>query len=238
MADRRIAALVLCLLPGTRSFAPVRCGRLWVAPAKCAELPPHGVVEVRLEVDDFTFLATAETTPRLHTTTRSMLEWLEQRAPIGRGTCLDYGCGSGILGIAALRLGVAAEAILTDIHEGAVDCAGANAARNGLADRCAAVTNLPAIVPPVPNADLCVANMLAGPLCSVALDIAGRVRDGADIGLTGFRRSELASVIYAYGPYFELDIEGAVEREGWLRLSGIRRAALVSIDSLSDSAVM
>lgn len=221
------------------SFDPVQLGRLRVVPASgSVPPPPPGCVQVALDADEFTFLATAD--GAIHATTRALLEWLEaERSAPEPHTCLDYGCGSGVLGIAALRLGVAREAILTDISEGAVACARANALRNGVGARCECVANLPSASRPVPRASVCVANMLAGPLADVALDIAGRSLPGCRIALSGFRRSEVPAVAAAYAPYFELDTRGALERDGWIRLCGRRRAdAAVTVERLSDSAVM
>lgn len=248
MRDRISAlTLVLTLLArsalASSSFAPVRCGRLHIVPSHAAQRSIPGCVPLVLDVDEFTFLATREDT--IHVSTRMLLEWLEAGAASPSGgtsqslTCLDYGCGSGILGIAALRLDVAQAAILTDISEGAVACARANAELNGVAERCECVTNLPSVCRPVPVAGVVVANMLAGPLCSVALDIAGRSLPGCKIALSGFRRSEVPAVKAAYEQHFELDMPGMCERDGWMRLCGSRRADEgVTLESLSDSAVM
>jgi ribosomal protein L11 methyltransferase len=168
--------LTLVLRQGCCSFAPVRCGRAWIAPVSCVDLAPAAAVEIRLDVDQFTFLATTSDT--IHVTTRALVEWLSE-LPQGPGVLLDYGCGSGVLGIAALRLAVAETAVLTDISEGAVACAQRNAALNAVQQACECVANLPAVLPARATADICVANMLAGPLCTVALEIAGRMRPGA-----------------------------------------------------------
>jgi ribosomal protein L11 methyltransferase len=143
------------------------------------------LVELRLRADEEedeggnTFLVT--TSGSLHTTTRSIVEWLSDQATTrpAKGQerlLLDYGCGSGILGLAALKLGTATDALLTDISAPAVACALGNARLNRLAERCECVANLPSVRTPTPVADLVVANMLAGPLCAVALDLAARTR--------------------------------------------------------------
>ena len=181
-----MAAALLAAFTFASSFAPLEVGRLRVAPARVAAPPlVPGCTQVLLDADEFTFLAT--TRGDLHASTSMLLSWLEELRPSApAGRCLDYGCGSGVLGIVALRLGVVDYAVLTDVSEGAVACARGNAELNGVGTRCECVANLPSISRPVPSAHVCVANMLAGPLCSVALDIAGRALPNCQLALSGF----------------------------------------------------
>jgi len=231
----RVLTIILTLVSqASSSFAPVRCGRAWIAPVSCVDRAPAATVEIRLDADQFTFLATASGS--IHVTTRALVEWLSEQ-PQGPAALLDYGCGSGILGIAALRLAVADAAILADISQDAVACAQRNAALNAVQRACECVVNLPAVSPARATADICVANMLAGPLCTVALEIAARTRTGGRLALSGFRRSELGAVSAAFSAFFALDVDGAYESEGWLRLCGRRRPTPVTLDSLSESAV-
>ena len=232
-----LALFTLTLTLARGGFAPVRCGRAWIAPVSCVDRAPAATVEIRLDADQFTFLATTSDT--IHVTSRSIVEWLSE-LPQGPAALLDYGCGSGILGIAALRLAVADTALLTDISEGAVACAQRNAALNEVQRACEVqlASNLPAVSPARAPADIAVANMLAGPLCTVALEIAARTKTGGRLALSGFRRSELGAVSAAFSAFFDLDVDGAYESEGWLRVCGRRRPTPVTLLESSESAVM
>ena len=129
---------------------------------------------------------------------------------------LDYGCGSGILVIAALKLGAAA-AWAVDIDEQALWASRENAARNGV-DK-ALMTGLPAALPDQPF-DLVLANILANPLIDLAPSLAALVRAGGDLVLSGVLVAQAHAVRAAYGRWFALS--DTLEQDGWVCLHGIR----------------
>jgi ribosomal protein L11 methyltransferase len=152
-----------------------------------------------------------------HATTAMCLEWLASRDLAGT-TLLDYGCGSGILALAALALGSRA-AMAFDIDPQALLATQDNATKNALQDRLTIVGESHAIQGVF---DCVVANILAGPLCRLAPDLARHCRAGGALLLAGLLDGQAAEVAQAYGPWF--DIETAAQREGWTLLAGRRRA--------------
>ncbi len=146
-----------------------------------------------------------------HPTTRLCLEWLSDTVQGGEQV-LDYGCGSGILGIAAAKLG-AAEVVGVDIDEKALDTARDNAVRNGVTlqlHHSRESLNR--------KFDLVVANILTNPLKILAPLLAGCLTAGGRIALSGVLEAQTDLVIEAYGPYIVLR-QGAV-LDGWCRLEG------------------
>lgn len=193
-----------------RDFRPMRFGRrLWVCPG--GQQPPDPAAIV-LELDPGLAFGTGT-----HATTALCLEWLDTHAAAG-WTVLDYGCGSGILALAALKLG-AAHATAFDIDPQALIATRDNAARNALAGRLVIATTAGGIAGPF---DLVLANILAGPLRQLAPDLAGHCRPGGAVLLAGLLDAQAAEVAEAYGPWF--DVETAARREGWTALAGRRRA--------------
>lgn len=191
-------------------FAPRRIGNLEVIGADAAaNVDPH-VHSVRLNLG-FAF-GTGE-----HPTTRLVLEWLDAERPIGSDV-LDYGCGSGVLALAALALG-AAHAFAVDNDDQALVAARANAALNGAGGRLwiGAPEDLPER-----SFDLVLANILAGTLEALAPSIAARTVAGGRIVLSGILDSQIAAVQRAYAPYF--DGFRAAASEGWARLDARRTA--------------
>jgi len=152
-----------------------------------------------------------------HPTTALCLEWLDGQQLEG-AQVLDFGCGSGILAIAALLLG-AREAVGTDIDVQAIEASRDNAQRNGIADEKLALY-LPEDMPAM-QADVLVANILAGPLVSLAPQLSGLVRPGGLLALSGILAEQGEEVAAAYAADFELD--PIVVRDGWVRISGRRR---------------
>lgn len=151
-----------------------------------------------------------------HPTTRLCLEWLDRNLVPG-ASVIDYGCGSGILAIAAARLGARAVAGV-DIDPQAVQSSRYNAERNGvLASFSAADAARPE------PADVVVANILSNPLKVLAPLLADLVVPGGRIVLSGILAGQAAEVAGYYRPWF--DIDPAVEDEGWVRLSGARTGA-------------
>jgi len=188
-------------------FGPLRIGaRLWIVPS-WHEPPTGDAVVVRL--DPGLAFGTGS-----HATTRLVLAWLERRGCAGLGV-LDYGCGSGILAIAAARLG-ASRVDAVDIDLQALDAAGANAARNGVAVR----TWTPDALPPG-HYDIVLANILANPLIVLAPLLAARARRAAGLALSGILPSQAADVIAAYAGAFDLAV--AAEEDGWVLIAGTRR---------------
>jgi ribosomal protein L11 methyltransferase len=193
-----------------KDFRPMRFGRrLWVCPAGQPAGSPNAVV---LELDPGLAFGTGT-----HATTALCLEWLEGR-PLAGLRLLDYGCGSGILALAALKLG-ARSATAFDIDPQAITATRENAAKNRIGGSLTVVERAAAISGPF---DLVVANILAQPLVELAPALAGHCRAGAAILLAGMLERQGEEVARAYGPWF--DIETAALREGWITLAGCRRA--------------
>lgn len=190
-------------------FPPIRISdRLWIVPSWH---PPPDPAAINLLLDPGRAFGTGS-----HATTRLCLRWLERRVRGGE-TVIDYGCGSGILAIAAKKLG-AGRVIGTDIDAEALPTARANALANDV--RCEfqpAETPLPA------QADLLVANILANPLRLLAPALARAVRAGGAIALSGVLESHWDDVAEAYRPWF--DMEAPECEDGWVCLSGTRTRA-------------
>ena len=188
-------------------FEPIRISkRLWVVPSWQAAPDPGAM---RIVLDPGMAFGTGS-----HPTTRACLRWLEQRIFAG-ARVLDYGCGSGILAIAAATLG-AAEVVGVDIDPDAIATAGDNAARNGVAARFLHPDKLLDFC-----ADLVVANILANPLKVLAPVLAARCRPGGRIVLAGILAPQADGVAIAYTPWFEIAV--AELDEGWIALEGCRR---------------
>lgn len=190
-------------------FHPMRFGRrLWVCPSDAAPPAPDAV---NLILDPGLAFGTGT-----HPTTALCLEWLDGAELAGRRV-IDYGCGSGILAIAAALLG-AERVRATDIDPQALIACDDNAARNRVADR---------IDPGPPEAlgeepaDVLLANILAGPLIALAPRFAGLLRTGGSLVLSGILAEQSDEVQAAYAPWF--DFESPVRREEWLRLSAVRK---------------
>jgi ribosomal protein L11 methyltransferase len=155
-----------------------------------------------------------------HPTTRMCLEWLAG-ADWSDATVLDFGCGSGILALAALRCG-ARYAWATDHDPQALTATRDNARSNGLEDALwiGKPDSLPAF-----DADVVMANILAGTLCELAALLAARQGRGGRIVLSGVLESQSSAVLDAYSPYYQ-DFQ-ATELDGWIMQSGIRTDKIV-----------
>ena len=150
---------------------------------------------------------------------QAYLERLRGMAPAqGVLRMLDFGCGSGILAIAALLLG-ARQAVGTDIDPQALEASRDNATRNGI-DPARFPVYLPADLPAKP-AEVVVANILAGPLVSLAPQITSLVAPGGRLALSGILAEQAEEVRAAYADAFDLD--PTAEKDGWVRISGVRR---------------
>jgi ribosomal protein L11 methyltransferase len=191
-------------------FKPMQFGRrLWICPTGF-EPPEPEAVNVILDPG----LAFGTGT---HPTTALCLEWLDGQDLAGK-TVIDYGCGSGILTVAALKLG-AAGAYGVDIDPQALTASADNARKNGV--EAGLALGYPKDLPPKP-ADLLVANILASPLVELAGNITAHLRPGGHLALSGILATQVDQVRRAY----ESRIEFAPPRflEDWALLSGVRLA--------------
>jgi ribosomal protein L11 methyltransferase len=186
-------------------FAPLQIGRLWIG-ASWHHAAPDSLV---VKLDPGMAFGTGS-----HPTTRLVLRFLE-KCVAGGERVLDYGCGSGILAIAAAKLG-AGRIGATDIDPGALETAAANALANGVAlELCAPQDLGPG------SYDIVVANILAQPLIVLAPRLAARTAPRGRIALSGILQSQATEVVAAYAPWFDL---GAGEKEeGWALVEGTRR---------------
>jgi ribosomal protein L11 methyltransferase len=189
-----------------RQFAPIRAGaRLWIVPTWHAAPEPSAVNVV---LDPGAAFGTGS-----HPTTRLCLAWLEQTVRPG-DSVLDYGCGSGILAIAAMKLG-AARARAVDIDPQALEAARYNASRNHVD-----VEVIDAQRTLEGGARVTVANILANPLRMLAPIIASHTQPGGSIALSGILADQAAEVARAYAPWAALAV-AAVEGD-WILLAGER----------------
>lgn len=195
-----------------RDWQPLKFGaRLWVSPrAKLAEVREPGAIVVALDPG----LAFGTGT---HPSTALCLEWLAGAELAGRHV-LDYGCGSGLLAIAALKLG-AARASAVDIDPQALVATRENAVANGVDGRLE--VKLAADFAPSPH-HVVLANILAGPLVALAPRLCAALAPGGAIVLAGLLEGQAAEVAAAYAPWCEM--AQPVRREGWARLEGRKRA--------------
>lgn len=196
-----------------RDFGPMRFGqRLWVCPSGQEE-PGGDAVVVRLDPG----LAFGTGT---HPTTALCLEWLDGIDLDGK-TVLDYGCGSGILAIAALKLG-AARATGMDIDPQAVIASRQNASDNDVGDRLTLIGDDAGITG---EFDVVIANILAGPLVQFADSITSRLARGGMLALSGVLCEQARDVRAAYAPWIEFDEPAFREQDDqtWSRLTGKRR---------------
>lgn len=192
------------------NFQPMRFGqRLWIVPS-WHEAPEPEAVNLLLDPG----LAFGTGT---HPTTSLCLQWLDGE-PVQGLQVLDFGCGSGILAIAALLLG-AEHAVGTDIDVQALEASRENANRNGI-DPARFPLYLPADLPGEP-ADVVVANILAGPLVGLAEQITRLTRIGGRLALSGILAEQAEDVRAAYTGCF--DLEPTATLDGWVRISGTRR---------------
>jgi ribosomal protein L11 methyltransferase len=186
-------------------FQPSRFGdRLWIVPSGYDPPQPRAI---NLYLDPGLAFGTGT-----HATTALCLEWLDRHPPTGEDV-LDYGCGSGILAIAAVRLG-ARHAWAVDIDEQALRATCDNAARNDVAER---ITVMPpenlggdALV------DCLLANILARPLAELAPRLAALLRSGGRLVLSGILTTQRDEVLAAYQSRFRF--HGEARRDDWLRL--------------------
>lgn len=190
-------------------FQPMRFGRrLWVVPSWHSAPEPDAV---NMLLDPGLAFGTGT-----HPTTALCLEWLDDE-PLQDRTVMDFGCGSGILAIAALLLG-ASRATCTDIDSQALEATADNAGRNAL-DPARLDLYLPDALPQEQH-DVVLANILAGPLVELAPQLARLCRPGGRLVLSGILAEQADEVCRAYAGDFVL--EPVRELDGWVRISGTR----------------
>jgi ribosomal protein L11 methyltransferase len=197
-----------------KDFRPMRFGqRLWICPGgQHPTLDESTRAACMIELDPGLAFGTGT-----HPTTALCLEWLDA-APLAGKFLLDYGCGSGVLAIAALKLG-AAGALAVDIDPQALLATRDNAARNGVG----ALLNVAAPEQAQRGpADILLANILAEPLLELAPTFAERVTAGGSIVLSGILQSQAAAVASRYAAWF--DMRPATVRDDWALLYGVRRS--------------
>ena len=197
-----------------KDFRPMRFGqRLWICPGgQRPQLDALGTEPCLIELDPGLAFGTGT-----HPTTALCLEWLDA-AQLQGGLVIDYGCGSGVLAIAALKLG-AASALAVDIDPQALLATRDNAVRNGVAERLTVAAPDQAHKAP---ADILLANILAEPLLELAPAFAARVRTGGCVVLSGILQSQATPVASRYGAWF--DMRPAITRDDWALLYGVRRS--------------
>lgn len=191
-----------------KDFHAMRFGeRLWICPAGQYPSDPNAVI---VDLDPGLAFGTGT-----HATTALCLQWLDQHAPIDKNV-IDYGCGSGILAIAALKLG-AHRAVGVDIDPQALLASRDNAERNQVSE----FLSLSLEANDVPAAELVIANILAGPLQSLAVRLAELTLPGGHLVLSGVLTEQAPAVENIYCAWFDMDT--TVFQDGWARLSGTRR---------------
>lgn len=193
-------------------FQPMQFGEhLWICPA--GQRPPEAPGQVLLDLDPGLAFGTGT-----HPTTALCLAWLDANPPTDQDV-LDYGCGSGVLAIAALKLG-AAGAWGVDIDRQALLASADNAARNQVGGRLK--TGLLGELPDQ-RFDVLLANILANPLIEMAPRLARLVRPGGQLVLSGILADQADAVQVAYESWFEFSPSAV--RDGWARLQAVRRPA-------------
>jgi ribosomal protein L11 methyltransferase len=192
-------------------FEPIPISsRLWIVPTWHTPRDPGAI---NIVLDPGLAFGTGS-----HPTTRLCLRWLDEHLQGGE-TVLDYGCGSGILAIAAIKLG-AASATGVDVDSQAVQASRDNAIANR-------VSEIKFCLPddaPHDSYDLVVANILTNPLRMLAPLLANATRQGGHIVLSGILEEQAQDVMKIYQQWFNLDVP--IFEDGWSCLSGRKRPAL------------
>ncbi len=189
-------------------FQPMQFGKhVWICPSWTTPPDPDAV---NILLDPGLAFGTGT-----HPTTALCLEWLDAHPPTDK-TVIDYGCGSGILAIAAAKLG-ASSLWAIDHHEQALLATRDNATRNFIS-----VAQLQTLTPeqlPAIHVDVLIANILALPLIQLAPTLARHVKAGGHIVLSGILSQQTEQIIDAYSPYMTIvDIH---QRDEWVRVAGI-----------------
>jgi len=195
-----------------KNYQPIHCGNdLWICPSWLAPPEPKAI---NLLLDPGLAFGTGT-----HPTTFQCLQWLSEQSLDGQ-TAIDYGCGSGILGIAALLLG-ADSVIGIDIDPQALLASHDNALRNNL-DPARFPVYLPEDAQTEPT-DLMLANILAGPLAELAPSLAAQTKLGGKICLSGVLNTQAETVMAAYTDWF--DFNPVRQKEEWVCLTAVKNRA-------------
>ena len=189
-------------------FHPMKFGEnLWIYPS-WSEMPNDSSVKIKLDPG----LAFGTGT---HPTTAMCLEWLDNNPPIGMQV-IDFGCGSGILAIAAIKLG-AKHVVATDIDPQALTATESNQINNGISEQQIA-HYLPEDMPEM-KADLMLANILCGPLVSLADELCASTKQGGQLVLSGILKEQQDILADTYDNYCH-DVQFATSGD-WVRMTGI-----------------
>lgn len=193
-----------------KNYHPIQCGeKLWICPSW--ESPPDPTA-TNILLDPGLAFGTGT-----HPTTFLCLQWLAEQNLTDKNL-VDYGCGSGILGIAALLLG-ARQVTGTDIDQQALLATHENLQRNGLCENQFPV-HLPNRLPEI-EVDIVIANILAGPLAELSSSLTRLVRPGGKLCLSGILSAQAGDVIEAYIQDFDFD--PIVEHNEWVRLTATKK---------------
>lgn len=189
-----------------KDFQAMRFGkRLWIVPS---HLTPPDSQAINLVLDPGLAFGTGT-----HATTALCLEWLDKNPPVGLKV-LDFGCGSGVLGLAALKLGCHAMTGV-DIDEQALQATRDNLERNQLGVESTTLC-YPNELDINAQFDLIIANILAGPLIELAAQLTSRLKADGSLVLSGILEERAADVIAAYEPYAEV-VQLKIQ-DGWARV--------------------
>ena len=192
-------------------YNPIQCGdNFWICPSWLA---PPDANAVNLLLDPGLAFGTGT-----HPTTFLCLQWLATQ-PLTNKDVIDYGCGSGILGIGAILLG-AKQVLGVDIDPQALLATQDNAQRNAIAPE-----RLPVVFPDKCSStqvDVMVANILAGPLVELAPTLIALVKPGGKLCLSGILATQAEAVQTAYAPFFDFD--PVAQKEEWVRLTATKHA--------------
>ncbi len=189
-------------------FDPIHIGEhIWIVPSWHEVHEENSII---LELDPGLAFGTGS-----HPTTRLCLEWLEQNAKPGQSV-LDYGCGSGILAIAAVKLGVK-DVVGVDIDPQSIIATNENAERNQTPLRCWLPDDFETAQQSV-RYDIVVANILAGPLQTLVPVLTSRIAPNGYMILSGILESQADDVIAAYAPHIQLSVWRKLD--GWVALAG------------------
>jgi ribosomal protein L11 methyltransferase len=194
-------------------FKPMRFGRrLWVCPSWT---PPPEPDALNIMLDPGLAFGTGT-----HPTTALCLEWIDAQDMQGKSV-IDYGCGSGILAIAAILCG-ASQVVAIDNDPQAIIACASNREMNGIAaDRLPVYLPEPSRQQQHQPADFLLANILSGPLQELTPILARLTRPGGRIVLSGVLSAQTSALLNTYDQYFEMN--APVYRDEWVRIDGIRR---------------
>lgn len=192
-----------------KDFSPIDCGNsLWICPSWIAPPQPEAV---NILLDPGLAFGTGT-----HPTTFLCMQWIGKQA-LNNRSVIDYGCGSGILGVAAARLG-SRPVLAVDIDPQALLATRENAERNGVTPDVLQVFT-PEQLPSQPT-DAVLANILAGPLVSLAPSLTALVKPGGHLCLSGILETQAETVMQAYTDNFQFDAPTVLD--GWVCLTAVK----------------